>query len=264
MLLQLFSFSTPCKSCAANDYAFPNPIQQGETYITKGKQQLCDTSDGTASYCLSVTNTATNCYEGASHDSILFHETFNQCHGTGGNTGGFKGRVANSTTQFIPDIKGWEVPSERAYGGDRCARFGAAGNYYNGTVISPEFYANGDVKLIFIAAPFGKDGNTVDVRINGQTVDVYTLKRDAWTTISVTFKAEGKIRITFVPDKRFFLDDVKVIGLRQSANHINSTYLHTKQQKVQRIFNLQGRFLGYDAQQLPSGIYIINGKKVIK
>ena len=220
-------------------------------------------TNGTVSFQLSVGTRTADDTAAPLPDGVLFHETFNQCHGTGGNSGGFRGRVATQRSQYLPDVQGWTVLSGAAYGGDRCARFGLAKNGV-GIVFSPSFMAIGTDTLIFVAAPFGNDGNSVDVYINEKLLDSFPLQTDAWTTISAPFEGKGATVIKFVPDRRLFLDDVKVVGPRSTTNGIQSFSTIYPSPCTHRIYNLHGQYVGDDLSTLPQGIYVINGRKILK
>ena len=83
-----------------------------------------------------------------------------------------------------------------------------------------------------------------------------------WTECKATIKGAGFIRLAFSATKnRFFLDEVKVEAVT------GSTGIKTvvdKRPADGTIYNLQGRNMGTDASSLPKGIYIIDGKKVVK
>lgn len=236
---------------------------QGSMLMDKILTNIQRHTNGTVSFQLSVGTRTADDTAAPLPDGVLFHETFNQCHGTGGNSGGFHGRVATQRSQYLPDVQGWTVLSGAAYGGDRCARFGLAKNGV-GIVFSPSFMAIGTDTLIFVAAPFGNDGNSVDVYINEKLLDSFPLQTDAWTTISAPFEGKGATVIKFVPDRRLFLDDVKVVGPRSTTSGIQSFSTIHSSPYAHRIYNLHGQYMGDDLSRLPQGIYVINGRKILK
>jgi hypothetical protein len=68
--------------------------------------------------------------------------------------------------------------------------------------------------------------------------------------------------VTFAAEKgRFFLDEVLVVDPNTTA--IQSVSAH-KDIKTTRIYTLDGRYVGTDPDLLPRGMYIINGKKIVK
>jgi hypothetical protein len=80
-----------------------------------------------------------------------------------------------------------------------------------------------------------------------------------WGEFIATISGTGTVNVTFSPSKRFFLDEVKVF-------ENNTTGVETVKPAVQtiRIYTLDGRYIGSDENALPRGLYIINGKKVVK
>lgn len=239
-----------------------NANRWGTYFMNKDVNEITRNEDGTISFRFKVVAASTKPNQTPS-DGILFHETFDQCKGTGGNDGKFSGQVARSMNNFMTDMEGWNVPSGAAYGGDRCAKFGTSSK--NGTVLSPEFDAHGNDTLIFVAAPFGKDDNTLDVYINDSLLGVFTLDRGKWTTIKVPFIGTGATTIQFVPDNRFFLDDVKVIGpTNKQETGIKQLEAKPNTRQPFKIYNLNGQFVGTKLDALPKGIYISNGKKILK
>lgn len=154
--------------------------------------------------------TATYVIGAASED--IFIETFDLCDGTGGNSGGFSGSVANSSTNFKPDNEGWTASSY--FGGDKCARFGSSSK--PGVVTTPTFNINGETTLSFRAVPWGTDGTTLTLSVDGNATlseTNLTMKAGEWTTYTVTLEGSGPVTVTFTPVKRFFLDDVNVCAV---------------------------------------------------
>lgn len=239
-----------------------NANRRGTYFMNKDVKEIARNDDGTISFRFKVLAASTKPNQ-ASSDGILFHETFDRCKGTGGNDGRFDGQVARSKYGFITDMDGWYVLSGAAYGGDRCAKFGTSSK--NGTVLSPEFNAHGNDTLIFVAAPFGKDENTLDVRINDSLLGVFTLERGRWTTVKVPFIGTGASTIQFIPYNRFFLDDVKVIApANKLENGIKLLDAKTDTHQSSKIYNLNGQFAGTKLDALPKGIYMSNGRKILK
>lgn len=191
-------------------------------------------------------------------EGVLFSETFDECDGTGGNDNLWSGKVADAT--FAPDNDGWEA--EKAYGAKQCARFGTSSA--SGLVTTPSFDIDGEAVLTFKAGAWNasKDGVNLQLYVDDETVVIdqplLTMEKGAWTDFEVTLTGTGTVRVTFSPDNRMFLDEVLVVkpttGIRQ--------YHSEKQPTVIR--NLQGIAVGQSVDALPHGIYIINGKKVVK
>lgn len=188
-------------------------------------------------------------------DDYIFYESFDMCKGTGGNDDNWETTVASSS--FIADKDGWE--SDKAYGGNKCARFGARDIV--GIATTPSFMVNGTATLTFKAAKWGSDGATLELYSDDATItpSSFTMPSEEWGEFIATISGTGTVNVTFSPSKRFFLDEVKVF-------ENNTTGVETVKPAVQtiRIYTLDGRYIGSDENALPRGLYIINGKKVVK
>ena len=243
----LTNLSTP----AAEVY---NINKDGSFYMNKGVRNITRNDDGTISFDFALLPSI----KGDDPDPMekyWFAETFDNCNGTGGNDGVFSGQVASST--FIPDNEGWT--SSRKYGGNQCARFGNANT--NGRADSPFFEIKGNAILTFKAAAFGDDEKTLDVYLGNKFVTNVTLSNTEWTTYECEITGKGMTYLSFIPDKRFFLDEVYVI--RDVDTGISEIKM-IQQQRDTRIYGLDGRCVGHDWNALPHGIYIYQGKKVVR
>ena len=208
------------------------------------------------------------------NDSILFKETFDKCAGTGGNDDKFRGNIAFSV--FEPDNDGWKhidgLTGNYMYGANKCAKFGDSSQPISGWVVSPAFTLQGDTAVIsFRAAGWNAkaDGTGLDVSVSGTDAKLLdngnlTMKKGEWTTYSLRVKGSGRCTITFMPGKRFFLDDVMVKREKPKASTGISGVRHADGKAAQAVYTLDGRRVGYDLRALPHGIYIVGGKKIAK
>lgn len=208
------------------------------------------------------------------NDSILFKETFYKCAGTGGNDGKFSGNIAFSV--FEPDNDGWKhidgLTGNYMYGAKKCARFGNSSKSISGWVVSPAFTLQGDTAVIsFRAAGWNTEaeGTGLDVSVSGTDAKLLdngnlTMKKGEWTTYSLRVKGSGRCTITFMPGKRFFLDDVMVKREKPKASTGISGVRHADGKAAQAVYTFDGRRVGYDLRALPHGIYIVGGKKIAK
>ena len=194
-------------------------------------------------------------------EGVVFLETFDQCAGTGGNDGLWSGSVAAST--FNPDNEGWTMPLEtpKWYGGDHCAKFGTSSVV--GIVTTPAFNLNGEATLTFKAGAWNAsvDGTELQLEADGATVTpgVFEIAKGEWTKCTATLKGTGDVKVTFIPVKRFFLDEVSVAVTTTTAiQNVDRTQLSD------RIYTIDGRYVGTDKSTLIRGIYIVNGKKFVK
>ena len=194
-------------------------------------------------------------------EGVVFLETFDQCAGTGGNDGLWSGGVAAST--FNPDNEGWTMPLEtpKWYGGDHCAKFGTSSVV--GIVTTPAFTLNGEATLTFKAGAWNAsaDGTELQLEAEGATVtpNEVEIAKGGWTKCTATLKGTGDVKVTFIPVKRFFLDEVSVAVTTTTAiQNVDRTQLSD------RIYTIDGRYVGTDKSTLIRGIYIVNGKKFVK
>lgn len=190
----------------------------------------------------------------------LFYESFDQCKGNGGNDDQWNRKGTES--QFKPDNEGWIVIGNKYFGGSKCAAFGTRDVI--GIATTPSFTLNGTTTLSFKAAAWGAEKCSLVLSINGNPFDSYELGNNEWTEYSVEITGEGVTALQFQPTKnRFFLDEVKVVN-PAAATSIDKVVSHPVSPGKQGVWSLDGRYLGPDSHLLPSGIYIVNGRKVVK
>ena len=107
------------------------------------------------------------------------------------------------------------------------------------------------------------DGTTLNISVSNGTIDVESveMEKGSFTDYEATITATGNVKITFESAKgRFFLDEVLVKDAAMTAIRT----VETTGNKTTRIYSLDGRYAGSDFQLLRHGIYIVNGKKVVK
>jgi M6 family metalloprotease-like protein len=245
-----------------------NANTDGTLNLGYGLWNIKENTNGTMSFRFAVDTARVATAQG----TVLLHETFDSCSGTGGNDGKFSGSVASGA--FRPDFTGWSAIE--AYGGDQCARFGNSRAAGTGSVTTPAFTLPGDtVTLSFRAAGWDASGDGTSLTLSlsstkasfvqNQKSDLtLTMTKGAWTTYTVQIVGTGELTLTFSPSKRFFLDDVL---LQQHAATTGIAHIPTYQPVATgdgRIYHINGQYVGTDLQALPRGIYIINGKKIVK
>lgn len=238
-----------------------NANTNGVKKMNIGINNMAIAEDGTASF------TFTNFNKSGSHEGYLLHETFDKCQGKGGNdNNGFtppKVALDFAMGTFDPDCTtGWEGAFVK--GACMCARIGST-SAEQAMLTSPEFVVDGTAKVSFMAAPYGSDGTSLKLSANngaelGQSE--FTMVKDQWTTFTTTVKGNGKVRLTFTGVRRYFLDEVSVEADGESA--INGVYNDASNKKAGRIYTIGGVYVGNDTNLLPSGVYIVNGKKFVK
>ena len=191
----------------------------------------------------------------------IFYESFNQCPGTGGNDYFWSG-AAIAVGSFKPDNEGWIYGKNAAKGGDRCARFGTSS--VKGNARTPSFTIHGTSTFAFKAAPWGDDGTTLTLSVegDGQLENTsFEMHAGQWTNIVTKLTGEGNVQVTFWPEGMLFLDEVIVkadeqTGIKSidSLNSVPEGY----------VYNLQGCKVADNIDSsLPKGIYILNGKKIV-
>ena len=256
---------------AKNAAQFFTKTSNGTNWMSGSVESITQNADGTISFKYVAGTTTGNDDDdngGGTQgggdkpvvEGALFYESFDQCSGNGANDGQWSSTVAGKSTDFNPDNDGWV--SGAYYGGYQCARFGKGSEV--GVATSPEFTTTNEAILTFNAAGWGKDGKLLKLSAEGATVIFepasVTLKGSEWTTYTVKMKGAGNIKLVFTPEKRFFLDEVLVKDATPTGIETINTYKTT----TNRIYTLDGRFVGTDPDLLPHGLYIINGKKIVK
>lgn len=237
-----------------------NANTDGTKRMNKSVTDITLNSDRTMSFNLKFDDTGGNGGDNPSPGESLFYESFNDCDGTGGNDGLWSGNIAQGT--FSPDNGGWSSSSR--FGADRCAKFGS--NKNQGKVTTPSFTVNGTATFTFRAAPWDKDGTLLTLSAsNGATISPssFTMKSNQWTDFTATITGTGNVKVTFTPTKRFFLDEVKASAPSQTGIKGITTKPSDKRAD-NKIYTLDGRFIGTDASVLPRGIYVIGGNKIVK
>lgn len=192
----------------------------------------------------------------------VLYESFDQCAGEGGNDDFWGAEVEFGS--FIPDVEGWYYLSKSGFGADRCAKFGHSTSA--GNVATPAMSLNGKYDLYFKAAPYSTSGTGLKLAITGTgsgTLDQssFIMESEKWTEFHTTFTANGDVRVTFRPDRHFFLDEV--ILKEYTSTGITAITTPSPLNNGD-IYSIDGRYMGRDFNALGKGIYIVNGKKVVK
>lgn len=235
----------------------------GKKWIDSSVENITQNADGTISFNYVASYTSTNNNDDQIHEipaGTVFYESFNDCKGTGANDGDWSTSVANST--FNADNEGWLA--DASYGGYQCARFGSSKK--KGTATSPTISLSNDTHILtFKAAAWGNDGTTLKLSTTSANVKIepseFDMPSNEWETFTATISGTGDVKLVFTPAKRFFLDEVLVLDQKIFTGISDAPTTSAKQR---RIYTLDGRYCGTDFSSLQHGVYIINGKKVIK
>ena len=163
---------------------------------------------GEATYTLTVKE------QSGEQGDYLFHETFDQVNGTGGNDGSFNGASSklNNNGQNPTDETWDELTS--VYGGKQCMRFGTG--TADGVATTRSIALTGNGTLTFRAAGWnGTATNTLNVTATGATLSgdtEITLVNEQWNEYTVNISGgSGDVVITF-SGRRGFLDEIGVTG----------------------------------------------------
>lgn len=194
-----------------------------------------------------------------------FYESFDQCTGKGGNDGSWSGSIASA--DFIPDNDGWTVAGDKSYGADQCAKFGISPSNKKpvaGSATTPDITLNGTATLTFKAGAWDAtgDGTVLNLSVEGGTIDKSSVEmvKGAFTDYSATVTGNGTIQINFATNKgRFFPDEVLLKSTTTGIMNVHETATAKT-----GVYTLDGRYLGTDFSALKPGLYIVNGKKVIR
>ena len=190
----------------------------------------------------------------------LFYESFDGCAGTGGNDNRWFGFGDFAAATFHPDNNGWEGAAR--YGANGCARFGSMDNI--GTITTPEITLDGKDELLFKVAPYGVDDATLTISVTGDAkleTSTFTMTANSFTTFKTAIEGKGKVRITFKPGRRFFLDEVIV----KSPNTSDIRGIKIDDNSPITVYDLQGhRLLSVPAAQFNADALPVHGVFIVK
>ncbi len=215
----------------------------------------------------------TNLNLGSDQEGYLLHETFDRSSGTGANDdAGFTPpssslearNFANGSPVY--DVEGWES-NYTIKGASKCICIGrakSASTECSVTTPSITLTAGQTATIKFKAAPYGTDGTALTLTATGGTLSdtQFTMVKDQWTDFSTTITGTGDATVTFTAN-RFFLDEVEITAGASTGIQTN-TYSAASKAVKQGVYNLSGQYLGTSTQTLPHGVYIVNGRKVVK
>lgn len=232
-----------------------NKNASGAAYMPIGIYGITLNDDATmAFYCAPSTAPVE---DSSTTGDYIFYESFDSCTGTGGNDGRWNGNIARGV--LYTDNEGWSA--NYFYGANQCAKFGTS--EFAGEVVSPSFTLNGDAVLTFKASAWNSstEGNELYLSVsNTQTTAIYTLAKGEWTEIETDISGSGEVSLYFLGDKRFFLDEVKVVAA--GATGIKSVKAVSGESA--KIYSVTGQYVGTSLSALPAGVYVMNGKKVVR
>ena len=231
----------------------------GSKYLNKKITGITQNKDNTIAFLFALDTSSTG---GSTEGRVIFKETFDQCKGKGGNDGNWGGSGI-AISELVYDNDGWTASS--GFGANKCAKFGA--NKVVGSAKTPSFDIDGETTITFKAASWGTENSTLRIMADGATItgdNSFKLANQEWGTYTTTFTGYGSVKLTFTPagsNNRFFLDDVMVfVPTTTGISELNTAKTPTRRTGI---YTLDGRRMATDSQ-LPHGIYIVDGKKVVK
>lgn len=240
-----------------------NSNTDGRKWMNKSITKITQNEDGTMNFTFKLDSVVVN---NVVVGDTLFYESFNQCAGTGGNDGKWSGSIA--TAPFVADNEGWASGTAAEYGAAQCAKFGTSKKH--GMEVSPVFNVVDGSVITFKAAAWAAENTTLQVESGNANVTytpaIFTLGNNAWTDCEIKVQGEGAVQLILKPSRsRFFLDEVLAVKPKDEVSTgIRLIEPAKETRKDGKIYSIDGRYLGTNFNALQRGIYIINGKKVVK
>lgn len=236
-----------------------NANTDGTGYMNKYLLNITQNADGTISFEY-TTKSAT---KQDKPEGALLYETFDNCSGIGGNDGIWDGDNVG-LADFFPDNDGWSGTPKT--GANKCALLGNATRKAN--AVTPSFKISEPVVISFLAAPYtGSSDNKLILAANygcDAVLDVteFTLVPGQWTEVKANVTGSGDVAIRFkTNDKGVFIDNVCVIPVSLAGI---SSATADQSPKNGEIYSIDGRYMGKSVSDLRPGIYVMNGKKLVK
>ena len=236
-----------------------NANTDGTGYMNKYLLNITQNADGTISFEY-TTKSAT---KQDKPEGALLYETFDNCSGIGGNDGIWDGDNVG-LADFFPDNDGWSGTPKP--GANKCALLGNATRKAN--AVTPSFKISEPVVISFLAAPYtGSSDNKLILAANygcDAVLDVteFALVPGQWTEVKANVTGSGDAAIRFkTNDKGVFIDNVCVIPVSLAGI---SSATADQSPKNGEIYSIDGRYMGKSVSDLRPGIYVMNGKKLVK
>lgn len=229
-----------------------NKNTDGSYMMNKDITGITRNSDGTVSFDFAP-----------AQSGILFYESFDGCAGKGGNDGVFNNIGANKnvgTAAFVSDTEGWIYTT--GGGASRCAMF-------TGAVTTPEFELDGMARVTFNAGPLttGAEVTALTLSASGDATvsrPELTMELGRMTSFTLSVTGKGMTSLTFTPSNIFFLDEVKIESVATTGIETLPADNGGSAVSDNRIYSIDGRYVGTDVDKLDRGMYIKNGVKFIK
>lgn len=234
-----------------------NSNSDGTLMMNRGVTNITQNADGTMSFKYEhVSKTLTP----EKTEEVVFKETFARCSGEGGNgsTPLFGGAVGNDT--FQSDIDGW-TSTARMFGGYKCAKFGRPSDK-EVSVTTPSFVLNGKGKVTVSVAPWASNAQTLRLSTAAGTIGTYDLVNNKWNTITADLTGNGYTNLIFTTNGRLWINEVSATAMLETG--IDNVVSNNARPADNRIYTLGGQYVGTQLSNLPKGIYVMGGKKIVK
>ena len=240
-----------------------NANSDGRYFMNQAIKNIKRNGDGTMSFKYEAVNKSIIDID--VDGDVVLAETFNGCDGTGGNDGVFSG--SGGSGSFKTDVSGWDNGKKNTtdglQGGAKCAYIAKT------TIRTPSFDVNGTYTLQFKAAPWSTQNKDLTLSIDNTDITLSDtqlgLVRGEWTEYTVTLTGTGTARLSLKTNNGTFLLDGFTIYAPSTTGIVSiEDDLQKSQQKLsERIYNINGQYVGTVEQLLPKGVYIRNGKKFV-
>ena len=240
-----------------------NPNSDGRYYMNQALKKIKRNSDGTVSFRYEAVNKTIVDIDVEGEVALV--ESFDQCDGEGGNDGKFSGTRAEGT--FKTDQAGWDNGSKNSTeglsGAYKCAFVDKSVG-----IRTPEFDVDGTYTIQFKAARWATQNRNLTVTSENADITIsqtaFELDREM-IEYTTTLTGTGKTRLLFKTSNGSFLIDGITVYIPASTgiSTITDDFQKAAGANNNRIYNLNGQYVGNVEILLEKGIYIKNGKKFV-
>ena len=202
------------------------------------------------------------------NEDVIFYESFDKMNGKGGNDGNWERNENLSGGISDTDNSGWYVGkiflNTSVFNANKCVLIGSIANLTTPALTK----LSGDATMTFLAGATNNSDVTLKLSIqNGGELDINEIKleKNQFKKYTVHIKkGTAKTKIKFENTKSFcsfLLDEVKIV--KENTPTAISTVKKNTTVSDNKVYNLNGQFVGTSTQGLKQGVYIINNKKVV-
>ena len=241
----------------------------GKKFLNYGIYNITENSDGTISFNGRPKSTATN-GGGTETGDYFFKETFDKMTNKGGNDDYWNGSIAtipmsDAYEELFDNQSGWDYT--KVFLADQCVKIGTG--KAAGSLTTPTITITDDTKLTFKAGTWKETNYGPTIVVTSSNPDIklgqteFTVSKAAWTDCETTITGTGSFTLTFEnkDEKRFFLDEIMIP--KPKTTGISTVEMKARKHDG-RIYNMNGQYVGTDLNVLPRGLYIVNGRKILK